>query len=285
MKKILMLVACALVALLFTTCDKIEGPYYIVPSQENVTVNFPELDPSSVYRKVLFEEFTGHRCTNCPDGHLKLEELQNLYGDTLVAVGIHFGSLAKPVGETFSYDFRTEAGNRIGEAYAIDAIPAAIINRNQKEGGWPRNQWMSVMTTIDRTDVPAALQLINEYDEVNKTVKANVKVTMLKDYNSSLRLVVLLIEDGIVKPQKDGNQDILDYVHNHVLRTTFTDPFGYMLREGSVSWGAGETETYASTIDFSETDWNPANCSVVAFLLDPVNLDVLQVEKLAVMSR
>jgi hypothetical protein len=285
MRKLLMLVVCALVALLFATCDKVEGPFYIIPENEDVTVVFPDLDPSSVYRKVLFEEFTGHRCTNCPDGHLKLEELQERYGDTLVAVGIHFGSLAKPVGETFSYDFRTEAGNRIGEAYAIDAIPAAIINRNHKEGGWPRNQWLSVMPTIDRTKVPAAIQIINEYDENNKTVKSNVKVTLLQNYNNELHLVLLLLEDGIVKPQKDGSQDILDYVHNHVLRASLTDPFGYVLRNGTVSWSAGDTEMFASTIDFSETDWVPENCCVVAFLLDPVNEEVLQVEKLDVISR
>ena len=274
-----------MLAFLFTTCDKIDEPFYIIPEDEDVTVDFPELDPSSVYRKILFEEFTGHRCTNCPDGHLKLEELQERYGDTLVAVGIHFGALAKPVGETFSYDFRTEAGNRIGEAYAIDAIPAAIINRNDKEGGWPRSQWLSVVPTIDRTKATAAIQMINEYDEFSKTLKANVKVTMLENYNASLSLVLLLIEDGIVKPQKDGEHDVLDYVHNHVLRANFTDPFGYVLRNGSVDWTAGEELTYASTINFSETDWNPANCSVVAFLLDPINMNVLQVEKLEVISR
>lgn len=285
MKKIFALVVFALTAFLFTTCDKIEGPFYEISNVEDVTVVFPDLNPNDVYRKVLFEEFTGHRCTNCPDGHLKLEQLQARYGDTLVAVGIHFGSLAKPVGETFSYDFRTEAGTRIGEAYAIDAIPAAIINRNDKEGGWPRNQWLSLVPTIDRSMVPAAIQLINEYDETKKTVKANVKVTMLQDYSNSLRLVILLLEDGIVKPQKDGNQDVLDYVHNHVLRASLTDPFGFNLRNGSESWKAGDTETYASTIDFSGKDWILSNCYMVAFLVDPVNNDVLQVEKMDVISR
>lgn len=272
-------------ALLFTTCDKIEEPFYIIPDVEDVTVTFPELDPSTVYRKILFEEFTGHRCTNCPDGHQKLEELQERYGDTLVAVGIHFGALAKPVGETFSYDFRTEAGNEIGEAYAIDAIPAAIVNRNDKEGGWPRSQWLSVVPSVDRSQVFAAIQMINEYDEASKVLKANVKVTMLNNYNNSLNLVLMLIEDGIVKPQKDGDHDVLDYVHNHVLRTSLTDPFGFALHNGSAFWMAGNEETYASSINFSDKDWNPANCSVVAFLLDPINLEVLQVEKLEVMSR
>jgi len=282
MKKITtFLLALILGVFMFTACDKVDDPFYEVITQEDVTVVFPDIDPASVYRKVLVEEFTGHRCTNCPQGHQILENLHEQYGDTLVTVGIHFGSLAKPSGSLFSYDFRTEAGNQIGEAFTIDAIPAAIMNRNDKVGGWMRDQWANVVRDIDRSQVPAAVQLINQYDDATKTLKANVKVTLLRDYDNPLRLVVFVIEDGIVKPQKDGSQDIEDYVHNHVLRTALTDPFGFPLRNNE-TWSAGDSETYAVSVDMANTDWEVGNCSVVAFLLDPVNNDVLQVEQVAV---
>jgi hypothetical protein len=282
MKKITtFLLALVLGVFMFTACDKVDDPFYEVITQEDVTVVFPDIDPASVYRKVLVEEFTGHRCTNCPQGHQILENLHEQYGDTLVTVGIHFGSLAKPSGSLFSYDFRTEAGNQIGEAFTIDAIPAAIMNRNDKVGGWMRDQWANVVRDIDRSQVPAAVQLINQYDDATKTLKANVKVTLLHDYDNPLRLVVFVIEDGIVKPQKDGSQDIEDYVHNHVLRTALTDPFGFPLRNNE-TWSAGDSETYAVSVDMANTDWEAGNCSVVAFLLDPVNNDVLQVEQVAV---
>lgn len=273
-------IVCALLfgCSLFFGCDKVEGPYYEVLTNEDVSVNFPDIDPSTVYRKMLIEEFTGHRCTNCPAGHQILDNLHQQYGDTLVAVGIHYGTLAKPVGSTFSYDFRTEAGTRIGDAFSIEAIPAAIVNRNDKQGGWPREQWANVLRDIDRTQVPVALQLINEYNAGSKTLKANVKLTMLKDYANTLRIVVYVLEDGIVKPQKDGSEDILDYTHNHVLRAALTDPFGYPLRGSVGDWHAGDTDTYAVSIDLSNTDWVPENCSVVAFLYDALSEDVLQVE-------
>lgn len=279
MKKITTIV-CALLlgCLILAGCDKIEGEYYEIVNNEIVTVSFPDVDPSAVYRKVLIEEFTGHRCTNCPQGHQVLESLHEQYGDTLVAVGIHYGTLAKPLGSTFSYDFRTEAGSRIGDAFGIDAIPSAIVNRHDEPGGWPREQWASVIRDIDRTQVPAAVQLINEYDADNIKLKANVKVTMLKDYPNSLRIVIFVLEDGIVKPQKDGNQDILDYTHNHVLRAALTDPFGYPLRGSAGDWHAGDTETYAVSVNMGDTDWVPENCSVVAFLYDVLGEDVLQVE-------
>lgn len=283
MKKITTVV-CTLVftCCLLAGCDKIEGNYYEIVNQEDVSVTFPDIDPATVYRKVLVEEFTGHRCTNCPQGHQILENLHQQYGDTLVTVGIHYGSLAKPSGSKFSYDFRTEAGTEIGDAYVIDAIPAAIMNRNYKAGGWMRDQWANVIRDIDRSQVPAAVQLINQYDEASKTLKANVKVTLLQDYADQLRVVLFVLEDGIVKPQKDGSEDIEEYVHNHVLRAALTDPFGFTLADGKLDWSSGDTETYAASIEMANYDWNPENCSVVAFLFDPINNDVLQVEQVAV---
>ena len=279
MKKITTIV-CALFfgGLLLAGCDRIEGDYYVIDNNEDVSVEFPEINPDAVYRKILIEEFTGHRCTNCPQGHQILESLHQQYGDTLVAVGIHYGSLAKPSGSTFSYDFRTEYGTQIGDAYNIDAIPSAIVNRHDKPGGWPREQWASVVRDIDRSQVPAAVQIINEYDPITMILKANVKVTMLEDYENPLRIVIFVLEDGIVKPQKDGAEDILDYTHNHVLRAALTDPFGYMLRGSVGDWHPGDTETYAASVNIGNTDWDPQSCSVVAFLYDAFNNDVLQVE-------
>ena len=283
MKKITLSIVFACFALFFAGCDKIEGDIYHVVQNEDVTVNFPDVDPNTVYRKVLIEEFTGHRCTNCPQGHQVLETLHQQYGDTLVAVGIHYGSLAKPFGSVFSYDFRTEAGNQIGDAYGIDAIPAAVVNRVQKAGGWPREQWASVVRDVDRSKVYAAVQLINEYDAAAKTLKANAKVTTLNEFDHQLRLILLVLEDNIVKPQKDGNQDIEDYVHNHVLRCALTDPFGFPL--GKSAWQNGDSETYAASVSFDGHDWVPENCYVVAVLYDPTISEVLQVEKVNVVNR
>jgi thiol-disulfide isomerase/thioredoxin len=286
MKKIIVIIIAVVATCgLYVSCDKIEGTPYEVIQVENVDVEFPNVDPTTVYRKVLIEEFTGHRCTNCPAGHQILEQLQQQYGDTLVAVGIHYGVLAKPSGSMYSYDFRTPAGTEIGDSYSIEGIPSAVVNHEMKIGGWMRDQWATVIRDVDRTKVYAALQLINEYDATNQSVKANTKVTLLRDYDHPLRIILYLLEDGIVKPQKDGNQDIENYTHNHVLRSTLTDAFGYMLNDNYSEWKSGDEVTYAASISFDGTDWNPANCCVVAALFDPIDYEVLQVEKVDVISR
>lgn len=285
MKKIfVMTIALFGLACLFSKCDKIEGPYYEILTNEDVDADFPELDPSTVYRKMLIEEFTGHRCTNCPQGHQTLETLHQQYGDTLITVGIHFGSLAKPLGETFSYDFRTEVGNAIGAEFAIEAIPKAIVDQEYKEGGWSRDQWATVLKDVDRSDVYAAIQLVNQFDAECKILKANAKVTMLDNYPNPVKLAFYLVEDGIVKPQKDGNQDVLDYVHNHVLRASLNGVHGVALNGGNPIPKDG-FEVYAASIDISATDWVPENCYVVAILSDQSTKKVLQVEKLDVISR
>ncbi|MBR3558877.1 MAG: Omp28 family outer membrane lipoprotein [Bacteroidales bacterium] len=285
MKKISYLSLVAMfVAVSFAACDKVEGPYYNIVSNENVTVSFPDIDPASVYRKVLIEEFTGHRCTNCPAGHQILEQLHQRYGDTLVAVGVHYGALAKPSGTMFSYDFRTEPGTKLGDAYNIDAIPKAIVNREMKEGGWSREQWANVVGEVDRSDVKAALQIINEYDPASMSLKVNTKVTLLQNHEGPLSLVIYLLEDGIVKPQKDGAENIENYTHNHVLRASLTDVFGLSLNDNSQLWDEDDTVLYATRLDCKNTDWVMGNCQVVAVLLDPFASEVLQVEKVPVIQ-
>ncbi len=279
MKKIIAL-------LLFTAgiliaCDRIEGPYLIPSEVEEVTVEFPELDKSNVFRKLLIEEFTGHHCPNCPDGHQELDRLHTIFGDTLVMVGIHAGALAAPqaTDPVFSYDFRTEVGNELRTFFNIDGIPVAIINRHPNIVSPAR--WQSKLEAESRTPV-AAIQLINQYGTSQTDVlKVNAKVTMLADYPNALRLSLYIIEDNIIKPQLDGTETIPDYIHNHVLRASLNGTFGDLLTSDGILQKDG-AYTYGRSITFAGHDWNPDNCSVVAILHDKANGEVLQVEQVRV---
>ena len=272
-----------LASMLFFGCDRIESPYLTLSETEEVTVDFPDLDINSVYRKVLIEEFTGHRCLNCPTGHQKLEELHGLFGDTLVIVGIHAGALAAPnEGEGYPYDFRTEVGNELAQEFNIDGIPAAIINRYPQAGGWGPARWLTKINAVDRSKPLAAIQLINEYNAQTGMLKANAQVTLLEPCSNQLRLAFYLIEDGIVKPQLNGAEYIENYVHNHVLRASLNGTYGTLLNtNGYLETGKGYT--LAHKINLSGHDWAPAHCTVVAILYDRTAGEVLQVETQKVM--
>ena len=256
-------------------CDKIEGPYLQISDNESVDVEFPELNTSNVYRKILMEEYTAHRCSNCPAAHQLLDNLHDLYGDTLAIVGIHATELAATNIE-YPYDFRTEAGNELAKDFSISTIPAAVINRENHAGGYGRDEWINKLAEVDRGNVYAAIQVINQ-PKSNSIVKVNTKVTMLKEYPHPVFLSIFICENGIVKPQLRGLECIPDYTHNHVLRAGANGTYGIPLTTSGIL-EKGESYLYAKSVKTADTDWDLANCTAVVFLHDRVNGEVLQVE-------
>lgn len=282
MKKILFPILIFCLTILASSCDRIEGPYAELDDMEEVTVDFPDLDLSTVYRKVLIEEYTGHRCPNCPNGHEKLEELITRFGDTLIPICIHATSLAAPTAE-FPNNLMTEEGTELANYFQISGIPAAIINRANEPMGSIPARWLSKIQAVDRNDIPAAIQIINQYGELaNRLLKVNVKVTLLKPAENDLNLSLFIVEDGVVSPQLDGTEVVEDYVHNHMLRGALNGTFGTVLRDPVIG-ANNETYLLAKTISFVGKDWKPENCSVIAILYDKKNYNVLQVERCPVM--
>lgn len=272
MKKTLSLIA---IALCFVACSKIEKPYLTMSQQENVDVIFPDIDYSSVYRKILFDEYTGHKCSGCPEGHAIVEQMLERYGDTLVAVGIHANFFAEPEDGVFSYDFRTEAGEQLYVDYGITNNPKAIINRSSSP--LDKGSWFIDVQNADRS-VLAAIQIINQYDENTHKLKVNTKTTFLEDYDQTVQLSLFLIEDNIVKPQQVDTHVEEEYIHNHVLRAGINGTYGEYISPGGMV-ERNEDYYYGYSIDFTNHDWVPENCSVVAILLDATSREVLQVEK------
>lgn len=268
-------------AVICASCDRIEGPYFTVPQHtEYDTTLFDNLpvNPDQVYRKILIEEYTGHRCSNCPRGHQELERLHGVFGDTLVAVGVHYTSLANPKPNNgFPYDFRTEIGNALGSAYNINSIPFAVIDRNGENGTATIVQWEKLIKKADRK-VYAAVQLVNQYSD---RLKTTAKITMLDDYPYPVQLSLLLLEDGIVQPQLNGSDTVQEYVHNHVLRMGINGSWGELLTDDGIL-EKGQAYYKAAKVSFEGTDWNVDNCYVVAILYDKQNRKVLQVEKVKV---
>ena len=272
MKKALLFIA---VVLCFVACNKIESPYLVLSQQESVDVDFPDLDPSTVYRKILFDEYTGHLCPNCPDGHTILNQLSSQYGDTIVAVAIHAGWFAQTEADPFSYNFSTPTGEQLYIDYDISDNPQAIINRSGD--ALAKSVWSSEMQNADRT-LHAAIQIINQYNTANQSLKINTKTTMLEDYDQTVQLSLLLVEDNIVKPQKVGTSVNEEYIHNHVLRAGINGNYGEHISPGGLV-SKDSSYLYGYSIDFNGTDWVPENCSVIAILLDENSKEVLQVEK------
>ena len=281
MKKILF----AIISLLFvvTACDKMEGPHYVADDTIVVDVDFPALDASSVYRKILVEEYTGHLCTSCPQAHDKLKNILAERGDSLVAMCIHAGSLARTNLE-FTTDYTTLAGNQLHADFGISTVPAAVINRTKYQNQWNvgADLWANAINAMDRSRVPAALQVINEYNDSYQRLRTYVKTTMLENYDESLSLSIFMIEEGLISLQLlNGSVKDTAYNHKHVLRTGINGTYGKpLLLEGDLL----KDSTYAVgyEVRFAGKIWKPENCYIIAVLHNPATKEVVQVEKCAV---
>lgn len=245
---------CLLIVLLTHSC-----------SQINESERFIEVDPATVTRAVLIEEFTGQRCVNCPDAADEIARLQQSYGeDNVIAVAIHSGPLA-----IFTRDqvtgLRTELGDTYYHYWGVEEEPSALINR---KGGVVRlNQWQALVYDELQTMTFVSLGLdchLTETGEISVVVHAEA----LEPVQGRLQL--WLTEDSIVAPQMmpDGTMNST-YEHHHVLRAAVNGVWG-----DEVDWGAAEATEIQYMIHPQE-DWDVERLSVVAFVYNSAG--VLQV--------
>lgn len=270
MKKIIFVLG---IMILVASCDKIEGPYVKKSEKKDVDVEFPALDTNKVIKKILFEEYTGHQCPNCPDGQIVLEQLVGLYGDSIIPISIHAGYFAQLGDAPFDYDFNTTTGTQLYNDYSINFNPLAIINRESEP--LDKSQWQDKVAECS-LDKIAGIQIINQYK--NPQYQINTRTTMLRNYSGPVVLALYLVEDNIVKPQQYGGNVITEYVHSHVLRSGINGTYGERVTPDGLMQ-KDSAYTYAYRFSCEGHDWNPENCSVIAILMDEASKKVLQVEK------
>ena len=131
-----------------TSCDIVEGPYLI-------DGNTNPVDTNTFVKKVLIEDFTGHRCPNCPAAAEELASLQNFYGDKVIGIAIHPSStfaIPDPLTSSkFTYDFRTEFGDDIDNIFEITIVglPRGMVNRTgfDTDHQLGKDEWSSVVQT------------------------------------------------------------------------------------------------------------------------------------------
>ena len=268
---------------LATGCDYVSSPI--------VDGGGDPITGEGVTRKVLLEDFTGHRCNNCPGAAAIGLQLQDIYGEDLIMVGIHMTStFAAPVDPpnadgSYSTDFRTEAGDAYENALGVFFLPNGAISRRvhnnsllQGEGAWGS-------AVADIIGEPADLDIWFSdltYNGTANTVTAEVKVAVLDPIVGDHNLTIYLTEDHVVDWQYDSDPalpdpDVADYDHRHVLRTTMNGTWGVPLITASAA--AGDTITLSYPNFPVNATWDPAHCALVAYAYNTASYEVLQAEE------
>ena len=272
---------------IITSCDIEESPFI---NDYNSYVN-PD-------KKVLIEDFTGHKCPNCPDAARELDAIHDIYGDQIIGMALHVTDFARPIPASqapkFQYDFRTKWGDEWDAFYGVSdaGLPRGMINRIGYQDDSHRlgkGEWAAIVANELKKEIDFIISLSS--NESSISITSEVQNNINGDYN----IVVCLTESNIINWQKDGLQEVENYEHNHVLRAVLIDNE----LSTSTSYIAGQqiqkTTNYdlsaleQSNIDYSNNNsaggngnaggWDASNMSIIAYIYNTITKEIVQVEE------
>ncbi len=260
MKKISLYIAAALM-FAFTSCDKLDEPFK------------KEVQVEATGRVVLLEDYTGVRCVNCPAAAEVAHELQETFGESLVVIGVHAGTLAIPIG-SFP-DFTTEAGTAWYEEFGFQANPIGTINRLRGDAGYGINdgEWGTKVGEEIAKEQTAELDIVCNYNEETRKLDVEVKTTFLQEQNGKFFVTACLIEDSIIGRQVEPEGVNTEYVHRHVLRGAINGTWGAEIFDGTTPTNEEISTSCNITIDEA---YNAEQCYVVAYVYDSETKYILQ---------
>jgi hypothetical protein len=285
--KILFLTLLSVTFFWMMSCDKIEAPYFrdtVAGDTSGIdTVSFnPALQTT---RAVLLEEFTGHKCPNCPAASVIAHDLKVANPGKVVVVSIHSGVFATTDGAgDFTYDFRTTEGTIFDGFFKVAdyGYPNALISRKKVDANKyvvaPQNWATKVDSLIDQASIASIS--INAYQVNGTDVKVYIRTQFLGSGTRQYKLGVILTEDSIVKPQKNNNSTvgpvpiIAEYQHRGVYRSSCNGTWGSAVNTTAVVNNQVFLAGYSIPLG---TDWIAAHCNAVAYLYDKETLEVFQV--------
>lgn len=274
-------------SLYLTACTYVEQPY-INPPVDPSACPAPTFPANTNTRKnILFEEFTGHTCGNCPGGAYDIRTIYiPQYGDTLVVVSVHAGGFALVELPGYPTNFSTVSGEAYNDFFGVSGYPVGMINRVPFPSTSPligKPNWANALTIEAAKPLEVNLQMITDYDSVSNKLCVHVESDFLVNKTGQYNLIVYLVEDSIVAPQKNypgsGDPDYAipteyNYMHRHVLRANLNGTWGSSVVNGSANSG----DKFVNSIQYQvNPSWNKHRLHLVAYIYDNANKEVLQV--------
>jgi hypothetical protein len=270
-------------SLIFSSCTKLDEPY-ATGRAINIKDTIMNWDTIVAVRKVLLEDYTGHKCVNCPEAAIKARSLEVQYERNLLVMAVHAGYYAKPdkTGE-YTLDLRTKAGEDWNSEFGFSSYPNGLVNRKPFEGsriiGFEK--WGSAIDPLVSLPPDAQIKITNQYDSNSRQVFSTVYNRFITPLTGEYALTVCILEDSIIGAQKNSNENIgpypdwYGYVFNDVLRGSLNGSFGEVLTT-SPDISLTYLGRYSSTLD---TSFISKNCWVLAFISNNKTKEIIQAEK------
>jgi len=226
-------------------------------------------------RNVLVEDYTGHKCGNCPAAAVQLTSLETQYPGRVIPLAVHAGYFAKTNAQ-YPTDFQTSDGNAYDLLFGNGAAgnPNGLVNRT----GWGTasfiEQWTSWASQVASEMAKQAvfnIRINPVFNTSTRQLNTNITVKSLTANSGTYKLVVLLTEDSLVAEQLDyrqpiGQQTIPNYIFNHVLRGAVNSTWGDAIFINTAAKNDSVVKSYTNfTVN---TGYRANKCHIVAYVYD-----------------
>ncbi|GEM_PF-1961310 len=243
--------------------DEINGQPDSVPANSTAERMVFVGDGTSAARNVVLEEFTGAWCGFCPDGALKVEDIELIYPE--------FVAIARHVGDAMATSLDDSLAAYYGPAY-----PQALIDRysfgmfeefpKDRSDQQHNNLWADYIgRRKNATDYPSSieLKLHKTYDPTTRQLTIRVRGEFKDHDYGDIRVHALLLQDSVTGSGQGYDQvnyyshersgtdpnhplynypdPIVGYRHNHVARKHFTPLWGTALAASPTQYAPGDT--------------------------------------------
>ena len=221
------------------------------------------IEPSEFTQKLLLEDYTGTWCVYCPKAGQAIEHAVE-DNDRFVPVAIHFFSNSNPE------EMQNEFTESIVSRYHPDGgFPK--VNLNRSESLWPNDYLVSTLEAMLNRYAPVGLAINSTL--TGNSIDLEIKVGFVEETTTvnNYKLVVYLLEDGLIYPQDNASlldlpNPIEDYEHNDVLRYSFTNVFGDDLP--NMVADNHRFVTNFNSISLPDYIEDISNLKIVAFIVD-----------------
>ena len=273
-----------IILIIFSSCDKIEEPFIVEANPDWCG----DANSTEAIKRILVEEFTGHKCSGCPNATRALNELTEFYCDHLIIVACHSGPsvfTSPDDSGPLSTDFRTTECDSIVEAFGgLSSLPKGFVNRLNNGAFLSSGEWGSeiqnLIFDLNGEKILPDLDININYDIINfenKEIEINITIDYLTQLQGNYNLAVLITESNIISGQKDGNETIENYEHNHIYRSAVNGTWGEGIDvNNTIEKNYSFIFNSSNNINWN-VDWNKIdNCAIVAYIYDVETEKIIQ---------
>lgn len=299
------LIAILFIAFLVESCDKV--PSRIPPVKPDCVLDSSVVvintNTSSNLRKVLLEDYTGHRCGNCPPAIEQVDVLIKKYPRLIVVANHVTETYAAPLTTKYKKDLRDPASKDWDENFfkiSNNGLPVGSVNRKLVTSSsyrMPYADWDQNIAIEMAKPQTVKLNVTTYYDTDQKILNVKVLSTFKAAMAFNVNITMLLTMDSLISDQTDygppagavviDNDRRPDFVFDHFMVKSLNGTWGQLLKTGPIA--ANDTVSVRKDCNYvskcfykNELCTDDTHMYLVVFVYNETTKEVLQVEKVKI---